>query len=528
VTESTEFLTKALLSALAAGVILWRHLRPGRLDERRAGTPLALMALAAALAWTNFGMFHSGRLAHRWEQFHYFLGAKYFPEIGYDGLYVASMGAQMQMRGGPEMAQPFLRDLRTNEVRPTSELGEHGLEVRRRFSDARWQAFVLDDADFLNAGDYEYLRKIRLDHGFNPSPLWTAVARIFVASAAASERTLTWLALLDLALLTTLFIALGSTYGSRIACLALVVFGLGCAWRWDWVGGGFLRHDWWVALGLAACALARRRHASAGVLVAYAGLVRVFPFGFLLAPVVVAVRAWRRGDDLGGVRRFALGFACALALGLGVGALAGRGPGAWVEFGRNLAKHERSWLTNNVGAKLTLLYGPDTFDRRLVDDSLPDAFTPWERAMNEAQHTRWPAIAALAAVLAALAAVAAWRAPLDQGLVLGAVVVFALAAPTCYYWTILALVPIYGPFRRSGLAAAALVAMSGLLFLLHRTTDVFERIYGTLSWMLLLGALAWLLPDLRAFIRGEVAATPAVPAPTRSRRQKAAARSRRT
>src|SRR5262249_2721102 len=154
---------------------------------------------------------------------------------------------------------------------------------------------------------YDYLRLIRLDHGYNPSPLWTAVARLFAARADASDGTLGALALLDLALLALVFVALGRTYGGRVVCLALIVFGLGYAWRWDWVGGGFLRQDWLVAVGLATCALRTRRAATAGALLAYASLVRVFPLAFLLGPAVLAIRAVRRKEDLGWVRRFAAG-----------------------------------------------------------------------------------------------------------------------------------------------------------------------------------------------------------------------------
>jgi hypothetical protein len=200
-----------------------------------------------------------------------------------------------------------------------------------------------------------------------------------------------------------------------------------------------------------------------------------------------------------------------------------------VEFAHNVAKHQRTWLTNNVGAKLTLLYGPDTFGRKLVDGAQPDAFAPWETAMAEAQRARWPALALLTAVLLGLAGNAAWRAAPDEALVLGCVAVFAVAAPTGYYWAMLALVPIRGPFKRSGWSAAALLALSALLFALHRATTVFERLYGAMSWALLGLAIAWLLPELLATLHREPSAPPETvvsKGPTPSA-QKAAARTKR-
>lgn len=485
----TELAVKGILSLLALLVVLWRWRRPGRLRRDQAGPLLTLTAVVAVAAWFNFGTFHGDWFVHRWEQFHYVLGSKYFPELGYDGLYVASMGAQMQV--APQVPiQPYLRDLRTNQVVATSTLAEHGLEVRHRFSDARWQDFLRDNAFFLNTGDYEYFRLIRLDHGYNPSPAWTFVARLLDARLPVSATSLPLLGLIDPLLLAVMFVLVFRTYGSLTGCLALVVWGLGFAWRFDWVGGAFLRQDWFAALGAALCMLKRQRLATAGALLGYAAAVRLFPAAFLLGPGVLAVRsAWRR-ESLGWVARLAAGFGLALALAWGAGCLAGRGPGAWREFGANTAKHESTWLTNNVGLPLLFLYGPDTWSRQGVDPSLPDAFAPWQQAMSAAAAARRPWIALGAVALIALAAAAAWREPPDQATTLGIVAVFALVALTSYYWCMLALAPI----RRGASIAAMLLGLSGMLFFLQLGTEVFERVYGAMAWVLLAVLLTWLAP----------------------------------
>jgi hypothetical protein len=94
-----------LVEAVLATLGLTLALVTPRLSSDRWRRPLrralAVLAAVSAAAYVNFGAFHgNGLFAHDWEQFHYFLGSKYFAEVGYDGLYVASMGAEMQ--GRPE------------------------------------------------------------------------------------------------------------------------------------------------------------------------------------------------------------------------------------------------------------------------------------------------------------------------------------------------------------------------------------------------------------------------------------------
>ena len=114
---ATELWLKGGLSLLAMLLVAWRHLRPGALKKEQAGQLLGVMAVVALAAYTNFGHFHGGGLVHHWEQFHYFLGSKYFPEVGYDGIYAASVAAERELDRGQRI-QSHVRDLRTNDVVP--------------------------------------------------------------------------------------------------------------------------------------------------------------------------------------------------------------------------------------------------------------------------------------------------------------------------------------------------------------------------------------------------------------------------
>ena len=495
--HSTEIVTKGVLCLIALAAILWRHRRSCPLPRERAGQLLGIAAAVAVAAWFNFGLFHGAGFVHYWEQFHYFLGSKYFSELGYDGLYVASMAAQQE--SSPQLAiQPFIRDLRTNTVVPPHSVPEHKAEVRGRFSAARWRAFVADNQHFLESNDLDYLRQIRTDHGYNPTPTWTFVARLADSLLPASRANLELLGALDPILLILMFIVVFKTYGSRIGCVALILFGLGYAWRFDWVGGAFLRQDWLAAVVIGICALRRGRFALAGGLFAYATMVRIFPVLFVFGLVVLAVRGVVRRESLRWALRFAGGFALSLLLCFAAGCLTGRGAGAWPEFARNLAKHQGTWLTNNVGSKNLVLYGPETVSRQMVDFTIPEPWSLWQVHMDRLQRERIGAVFALAFAMLALVSVAAWRSPPDEAAVLGPAAVFAAVVLTCYYWVMLVAVPL----RRGSSAAVGVLLVSLGLYGLDLVTPSFEMIYGAMSWALAVLFLVWMAPDLAATVRG--------------------------
>src|SRR5215813_6189187 len=99
-----------------------------RLGRRRADDLLIAAAGISAAAWFNFGFMHLPHGVHLWEQFHYFLGSRYYAELGYDGLYVASLADQADhapMGRVPE----YVRDSRNNQVVPTESLFPYMREV---------------------------------------------------------------------------------------------------------------------------------------------------------------------------------------------------------------------------------------------------------------------------------------------------------------------------------------------------------------------------------------------------------------
>ena len=433
----SESLARALAGALA--LVLLASAR-----GRREILPWVAAAGLGVAAFYNFGSFrhwNDGHFVNHWELFHYQLGSKYFPEIGFDGLYVASLAAQREVAPDAPL-EPAIRDLRSNELVPTRGVESHLRSVVDRFDAARWRGFVSDHGFYLAHDDPEIIAGMRRDHGYNPPPSWTFVARWFSARPSTTGLTLLGLAALDLALLAVALVAIAKTFGFRACCLVLAVLGLAHGWRYIYVGA-FLRLDWLAAMALGLCLLERRRPLLAGVCVGYATLSRLFPALLLVGLGLLALRSWWSGERPDWPLRLGAGFAATVALGLLAGCLAGRGVGGWSEFAHNISLHRETWAPNSVGVDSVIVNG-DTLLGRLAGAELPARWpNPPVQAEKRLEARRPLALLTKGLTLAAVGIAAAVASPTRAAL-LGLPLCFVAYPLASYYWAMLALWPLAG------------------------------------------------------------------------------------
>src|SRR5690606_7310585 len=112
---------------------------------------IALIGVLGVAGWFNFGKFHGGtNFVHVWEHYHYYMGAKYFPELRYTRLYECSAVAEMELRGKERVLKRTMRDLTsTNLIGPTTQIVENPERCTAYFSAARWEAFKKDTSFFI-------------------------------------------------------------------------------------------------------------------------------------------------------------------------------------------------------------------------------------------------------------------------------------------------------------------------------------------------------------------------------------------
>lgn len=296
----------SLMRGVVAGVACLAVVRTAfastrwRADRHVVLGTLGVCAILAFGSFYNLGhpQFHdhktdTPRFIHDFDMRVYYPVAKYFKELRYDGLYMASVAAYVDDDPSVSMESlgrtPF-RSLRTHRMTTVSEARNDIAEVRQRFSPERWAEFKTDMRYFRERmGVHDYLGSMT-DHGANATPVWMAIARVMFGWTHASEVTLTLGGLVDPALLIVMFIAIWRTFGLHTMLISVIVFGATDYYMFgsNWAGAT-LRHDWMAYLGLGACALARQRWRTSGAFFMLSGLIRAFPGMALIGAAIPAI-----------------------------------------------------------------------------------------------------------------------------------------------------------------------------------------------------------------------------------------------
>jgi hypothetical protein len=493
--ENSSAWVKLAIAAVALAMVGWAEWakRAHSPDKDRQGSRwrprlLAALGVLGFLAYFNFGSFHFGGIfVHLWDSAHYVLGARYFDELGYDGLYECIAVADAETPGAaPRVAKRPIIDLRTNRLTTAAEVVAHPERCMQRFSPQRWAAFAADVAFFRSEFPDADWERLPTDHGFNASPAWLLLAHPLAGSGPLTWWRLKLLAALDPLLVLGSLGAVAGAFGGWTAALVAIVFGTYFPGRLWWTGGSFLRWDWLAALliGLALCR--RSRPFAGGVLLGYAALLRVFPVfalvGVVLAAIVARLRH-RPFDPAAG--RMLLG---ALAVTLVLGPLSGavRRDHAWLDFARNLQKHTSVASGNRMGLTATLAFDAQARRQALLAGDGEDTRSRWERAQAETLRRRqwlWVGLAVLGtlAVAAGLRDQPAWVAA-----VLGLLLIPLGTALACYYYVFVAALALLAERRSEvgGITLALTIAAAVVARLSHYEMD--EQ-YAAQSLLMLLG-----------------------------------------
>jgi len=356
----------AIALAVWVAAALW-ELRAGRRLAPFTAI-LAGLALSATLLNNGSSVYRalSGDYIRAWNVYHYYVGSKYFAELGYDDLYAATLAADDEWRRSRRGATPeewgrmaltpdFSDIAQTRSMETYLRIPRAKATAgfsRELFSDERFEQLGRDTRALRPHLDPGTWKAVLTDLGFNPSPAWSVLGTP-IANLVPIDRPASWLiANSDLPLLLVMFGAVWWAFGPRAAFVALVWLNA-IHFNRGRFAGGFLQYDWLVSMVVGFALYHKGRARAAGVVYSWGVMTRAFP-AFLVFPIAVGLAADlvrnRRGDP--GVRRpgllsrldprrlrfvAALALACAAIFGLSH--LTGRGLDAWPEWGSKIARH---------------------------------------------------------------------------------------------------------------------------------------------------------------------------------------------
>jgi len=453
---SLIYTTLFLLLGFAAVLVILRQ-HPA-LGGGRYALAFAILALPAFVAHMAFlpvqGEFD---IVHWGEFYHYYVNTKYFRELGYTGLYDATVVADHE--DDPDSWNPdqAVRSLRTYEDTTRGAVLEHAAEVRAAFTDERWQEFKRDLAVF-RAGEPDEWRSShhQQDHGYNGSPLVTlalgTLARQPFVDTATFVRAAAWF---DIALVVVAGVFLGLATGATEGALFVFLFAANPFNDFSTIGGAYLRYLHLLALLAMAVAYARRRHALAGGALALAIGLRVFPLYLAIGLAAKVLLGPGRRELLRGHVRFfaALGIALALLVLATSFQASPDGSNPWVPYVAKLGLHAQRLTYNVITLQYPFFYGSDHNAEAVIRAYQEGHPTNWIVEANRAfaaHRGAW--LGSLLVVVAGLAFYVRATSPPD-GLLAGLALVFTLLHLSHYDWCVLAIVPFLFPGRDDVLLA---------------------------------------------------------------------------
>jgi hypothetical protein len=502
--ESSVLITAAHVTRIILTAAFIPLLLRNRAAAIRVLFPVLLWALAIVALLAHVDFFTTEHL-HLPEFYNYYVGTKYFPELGYAGLHDATVLADYEDDPSSFDPEQGVRSLSTYDLMPRRAVISWKDQIRAPFTEERWTAFKSDIALFREtdgvlwrAGEYQ------IDHGYNGSPLVTAIlgglARQPLLSTRTYIRVVRWL---DIALVVLAATILALRIGPVAGPLFLFLWAVNPLNDHAYIGGAYLRYMHLLALLVALVAYARGRLAASGAAFAVASLLRVFP-SFLLAGLLAQNLISHNRRAL--LRRHAPLFAAAAATALVLVAATSLihspdGGNAWADFAHKMSLHSQRISANVLGLGYLFFYSDEhnaaqvrsALDAGRIVDWVAEAGRTF--AANRALY-----MGVLAALAVALLIILRRGCP-EDGLFAGLVLVFAGLHLSHYDYSVLALVPLVFPGRRDVLVPLAVlfiaVAAARLLPAVASIVDFRFYVSSALMTMYFAATLA-----LRAFDRG--------------------------
>ena len=426
-----------LLEASAALLVIARLVRDAApRTQRRLDLAFKIVAVLALFSWTNYGALRGGgNLVHRWEQYHFFFGSKYLPELGYFNLYKATILADRESAHAVGFVQTT-RDLTTFDELPVARALENAKEVRGAFSDARWAEFKRDWSTL--ARDGANWAQVMDDHGNSGSPAWAIFAAPIARVCGIGPWGQRLMGLVDPLLMIVLFVFFFRTFGTRPTCVALVVFSM-MPFCFDYLAGSLLRWDWLFALGMCLVLWARARPVAAGAMLGYAVASKLFPLFFGVAFAFWAAWEFFRTRKIDArIPRFIGGAVAAGALAVAISA-AMFGPRVWRGYEERIAvaEHEH-FYANQYSFKTVFLQAAFSTPREFATNWMLPGEVKAQRPEVDTRPFRVRFLL-LQLLLTALVAVGLRRAEPLEALAVGPLLVYVWLVVNAYYWNMMML-----------------------------------------------------------------------------------------
>lgn len=374
---------------------------------------------------------------HRGDTFHYYVGAKYFDEVGYWDLYECTVKALGETRF---QNKDTVRDLRTYQKVNVARVLETGPDCLDRFSPERWEQFKSDLE--LWSQTRVRMRKMVTDHGYNGTPVQAFFAGRLANLIPVSEAALAQAALIDAFIICLMMVIVCRTFGWKLGLVFAVFYFTNVVDRYMIIGASFMRFWWLLTLVGGIAALKLRKHGWAGGLLAASTMLNVFPALFVFGVLVhYGWESIRTKSISRGARRFVLAAGLTTICLGALGAAHGQGFANYREFENNMRLHTSDPVNTKgevilrqsgfgVGLKYAFLYRGEH-----SKDAIKRHYS-WKKKTDEYRQVEHVHKAAAVLLIGTVLLLASRMDRIETTTLVGFTIMFCLLDTASYYFTI--------------------------------------------------------------------------------------------
>ncbi|MFT3928021.1 MAG: hypothetical protein QM778_36170 [Myxococcales bacterium] len=343
------------LGLVAHGLLTRHAVSSARWYRRTAQGVLTALLLLSAANWLYlYGGVTRPDYAKVYDVYHYFLGPKYYDELGYFGLYECSVVADAETLHfiGDQQIRDLgaYRYVDTSKVRARSRCKEH-------FTPERWEEFKHDYSVIVDAAGPAMIRGMIRDYGYNGTPFQGLVAGAIANSFTLDYDTMILSTLIDTLAVCAMLAGITAAFGWQLGSLVAIGFFTAFSDRFFYIGGSFFRYHWMFLSGFGLLALTRRRYVLSGVLFALAAMLNIFPVLFLLGIGGKGALQFARTRRLEREHvRFTLATMATAATAFLSTFVHARGLENWREFLGDMGKHSQLITVSRIGFRYLLLF----------------------------------------------------------------------------------------------------------------------------------------------------------------------------
>jgi hypothetical protein len=487
-----RYVIKALLLLLAVFIVPWvQQWKRAQLGKGKA-ILISVLFLVSFSAYFNFGSLFGDKkgFIHYYDCSAYFLGSKYFSELGQHDLFVAFLAATREGPNPPTIK--VIRDLRTREPIAVDQVQEEVKNIHQKFTPERWEEFKRDSIFFQNHFGSN-LEDFLQDHGYNPSPVWTLVGKTLTNALSKAgldtERALNILTKIDLILLSGIFILIYYAFGLPALIYSFVFWCANPLDIFNYLSGAFFRESWLFGMVACVCFYKMQRYVLSGVCIAYAMLERLFPGALIVFPALhFFYLLFRRKAIPSALIKFGSSICITSIILLILSSYVAGGTDKWNVFYQSIKKHNTGIYTNHISLRNLYVIEPGkTFNDFNKVDSI------WRLEKEKRTQYYLPAFRFMGLFLFGLFLFAFWKESDLKGMQMSCILPFLFFYPANYYFSFLILLILYfldePHYFQQGFFA--LLAIGSLTRVFLKADDLF---YPYLSFLLLV-TFFWILAN---------------------------------